>query len=180
MSFEPVFLVAGGLALVLMGLAVYQFRKLLGTQSPATPAPAETLFSPLRYRPMTRLLKEMDFQFLASQPGYRPDIAARLRTRRIAIFRSYLESLTKEFDHLHRALRLLTLYADHDRSEVAKVLLEQRFQFTLRMIEVRMRLAFFWLGIRPIDVSGLVETVEALRGQVRQLSAPLAVQPAMA
>ena len=46
-----------------------------------------------RYRPMLRLLDERDIEFLRSQPGFTPRMAARLRAQRTQIFRGYLRNL---------------------------------------------------------------------------------------
>ncbi|MBL8178696.1 MAG: hypothetical protein JNK48_28740 [Bryobacterales bacterium] len=133
---------------------------------------------PLRLRPMERLLREEDFAFLAGQPGYRPEIGKQLRLRRLALFRAYLAELSAEFHDLHRKLRLLALYAPTDRTDLARVLMEQRMLFGYRMMEIELRLMLFRFGMKPVDVSGLVEMVETMRGQVGELSAGLAPQSA--
>ncbi len=122
---------------------------------------------------MQRLLREDDFVFLSMQSGYRPEIAAGLRARRIAVYRRYVTLLGDEFNRLHKALRLLTLYAETDRAEASRVLVEQRLLFTYRLLQVHLRLAFFRFGVRPLDVSSLVETVDSMRASVQQLSASL-------
>src|SRR5215471_20655160 len=58
-------------------------------------------FSLARYEPMGRLLAEEDFVFLAAQPGYRPEIGAKLRRERRQIFRLYLRELSRDFHRLH-------------------------------------------------------------------------------
>lgn len=135
---------------------------------------------PIRLRPMARLLNEADFQFLASQPGYNPAIARRLRLRRISIFRSYLDHLATDFHQLHRKLRILALYAPTDRADLSRLLVEQRLLFATQMFRIRFRLILFRFGWKPADVSGLVDLVESLRFQVSELSSGLAAQTAPA
>ena len=43
-------------------------------------------FSISRYRPMLRLLSEDDYEFLASQAGYKGKIASQLRAERRKVF----------------------------------------------------------------------------------------------
>src|SRR5579862_7271657 len=62
-------------------------------------------FTLARYQPMERLLAEEDFLFLASQPGYTPEIGAKLRRERRRIFRLYLRELAHDFLHLHAEAR---------------------------------------------------------------------------
>ncbi|MBS1829965.1 MAG: hypothetical protein JST93_31995 [Acidobacteria bacterium] len=140
------------------------------------PAALATTRNPIRLRPMARLLNEADFQFLARQPGYRPEIARQLRLRRIHIFRSYLGYLAMDFHQLHRKLRILALYSPTDRADLSRLLLEQRLLFATQMFRVRLRLVLFRFGWKPADVSGLVDLVESLRLQVSELSAGLATQ----
>lgn len=124
----------------------------------------------LSFRPMERLLRESDFQFLAAQPGYHPQIGRQLRAHRVRIMRKYVDQVSVEFRRLHLSLRLLTLHAGHDNPEIARELLLQRILFHRRMVEVRIRLALFGFGLEPIHVGGLVRMVDQLRSHVDSLS----------
>jgi len=126
---------------------------------------------------MHRLLAADDFAFLGRQPGFHSQVAAKLRARRVSIFKTYLNSLETEFSRLHRALRLLTLVAGHDRPEIAQLLLEQRVQFTFRLWDARIRLALFGFGVRPADLSGVADAIQQLRERVQILQAPLQSAP---
>ena len=57
-------------------------------------------FSVKSYAPMERLLEKSDWAFLASQPGYRPEIGKRLMSQRRKIFRAYLRLLVRDFNQL--------------------------------------------------------------------------------
>ena len=120
----------------------------------------------IRLRPMARLLQEADFEFLAKQPGYRPEIARNLRRRRLEIFQTYLSYMGAEFHRLHRILRIMALTSAADRGELSKLLVEQRLLFTVRMFQVRLRLTFFRFGWKPVDVTAMVDLIEELRLQV--------------
>src|SRR5712691_4096783 len=80
------------------------FRILVQRTRPGACDPLEWLddFSAAVYRPMERLLDARDRAFLASQPGFEPSIARRLRRQRIGIFQSYLRGMIRDF---HRLLR---------------------------------------------------------------------------
>ena len=141
---------------------------------PARSAVLTASRTPIRFRPMGRLLNEADFEFLAKQPGYRPEIGRQLRVRRVALFQTYLNHLAVEFHDLHRKLRILSLYSPVDRADLSRLLVEQRLLFGFRMFEIRLRLLFFRFGMKPVDVSGMVEVVESMRQQVAEMSAGLA------
>src|SRR5437016_2201041 len=72
-------------------------------------------FSAVSYRPMERLLDKRDYTFLASQPGYVPSIARRLRRQRIAIFQSYLHGILRDFHRLMGVAQIIMVYAGQDR-----------------------------------------------------------------
>jgi hypothetical protein len=178
MPTQTVFFVMGCCALLLFALAAVFARLAAGSRSWRPLHPRSQM--PVRFGPMQRLLRDDDFVFLSSQPGYRRDIAAGLRARRIALYRRYIALLSDEFNRLHKALRLLTLYAETDRAETSRILVEQRILFTCRLLQVHLRLALFRFGVKPLDVSSLVATVDSMRASVQQLSASLTPRPSQA
>ncbi len=167
MPTQTILLVMGGCALLLLALAGVLAR-LPGSDGRRSLSPQPRM--PVQFRPMRRLLAEDDFVFLSTQPGYRPEIAANLRTRRIAVYRRYVALLGAEFSRLHKALRLMTLYAERDRAEASRILVEQRILFTYRMMQVQARLLFFRFGVKPLDVSPLVATIDSMRASLQQIS----------
>lgn len=175
MPTQTVFLVLGGCALLLLAVAGVLTRLLAGSHSQRSVRLREQ--RPVRFHPMQRLLGEDDFAFLSSQPGYRPEIGARLRAHRATMYRRYIGLLSIEFNRLHKSLRLLTLYAETDRAETSRILVEQRILFSYRLLQAHLRLEFYSFGVKPLDVSSLVETVDSMRSSVRQLSASLTPAP---
>lgn len=121
-----------------------------------------------------RLFNEADFEYLERQPGYRPEIGRKLRAERARIFKSYLSQMAREFARLHHSLRVLTIEAGADRPEVSRALLEQQMLFSMYMAKARMRVALFQLGVKPMEVQGLVEMLDRMQNQVNQLSKPVA------
>jgi hypothetical protein len=134
----------------------------------------------VRLAPMERLLSSADFDFLASEPGFRPGMKKRLRAQRVATFQSYLSQVKVEFHQLHRQLRLLTLQAGVDSPELAKALVEQRVQFSLRLMQVEYRLFLFRFGMAPVNVQGIATVIEQMREQVAQLHFSVALPSASA
>src|SRR5205807_919477 len=113
------------------------FRSLLSAGS-AQPVDRSWLdeFSIAKYRPMQRLLSERDYEFLAMQSGFTPDIARRLRAERRKIFRAYLRSLVRDFNRISAAARELVAHAPEDHSELAGQLLRYQVMFAIGVAAV--------------------------------------------
>jgi hypothetical protein len=165
-DYTVLYLAGAMTATLLLVASVLAFRLLHRT----SPSHSEIVPRVVRFQPMQRLLREADFEFLAAQPGFRPEVARLLRARRAQIMRKYIHQISAEFDRLHLALRLLALQAHRDRPDIARELVVQKLLFQRRMFEIRVRLALFGYGIKPAHLGELVRTVDALRGQVESLS----------
>jgi len=116
-----------------------------------------------RYRLMERLLAGEDFLFLAAQPGYRPEIGAKLRRERRRIFRLYLRELAGDFRRLHAEARRMIANSTAEHSELVGVLMRQQLTFRFGLAAIELRLALNGLGLGLVDVRGLVDSVEAMR-----------------
>jgi len=127
-----------------------------------------------RYRPMMRLLDELDLKSLQSQPGFTPRMAEQLRLERCQAFRGYLRGLETDFRRVCTAVKLLMLQAQYDRPDLATVLLRNQAAFALGMATVNVRLFCYRHGICRVDVSGLVRTFEAMRLELRSLTPAVA------
>jgi len=126
-------------------------------------------FSVESFAPMERLLDQSDFEFLSQQPGYRPEIGARLLKERKKLFLGYLRLLIGDFNQLLRIARLMIVYSAEDRAEFAKVLWRQQVTFYFAICAVRVRVALYPLGWTSLDVSRLMQGLENMRSQVAQL-----------
>jgi hypothetical protein len=135
-------------------------------------------FSVAKYRPMERLFVEEDYEFLAAQPGFHPRIYTKLQAERRRVFRHYLRCLSRDFDRLYAAAKMLLLDAPQDRPEFARLLLKQRFVFAYAMASVEAHLVLQGWGIGKVDVRPLVTALESMRDQLRQLA--LESQPQVA
>jgi len=124
-------------------------------------------FSLVKYRLMERMLMEADYKFLASQPGYTPALAKRLRIERRQIFRAYLRSLARDFLRLHAVARWVLARGTQDRPELAVKLMRQQVNFMCVWFFIEARLA---LRLGVIDVTPLVHAVEGLRSQLGEMA----------
>jgi hypothetical protein len=122
-----------------------------------------------RYRPMLRLLNEDDLSFLASQPGYTPQMGRRFRAQRCQIFRNYLRWLRADFERVCTALRVLMVQSQHDRPDLAAVLLQQRIAFALGLISIQFHLFLYRWGFAGVDVDAAMGAFDSLRAELRQL-----------
>lgn len=146
------------LALGALGLAILRSRPV-----PASPGTdwVEN-FSLDRYRPMYRLLREEDYDFLRSQPGYHRSIEKRLRRERRLILKSYLRNLRCDFSRLYRAGMEMALMSVEDRSELVGSLMRLRLDFYRAMAVVELRLALNGFGIEATDFEATFEPLRQL------------------
>jgi hypothetical protein len=119
-----------------------------------------------RYKPMLRLLSADDEQMLAGNPAVLRDF----RKQRIAIFRMYLRSLTKDYGTLLAGIRTAMAYSADDRPELATALSKNRVHFTMAVCRIEYGLFLYSFGVGSVDVSGLVEAIDGLRKQVSILT----------
>ena len=133
-----------------------------------------TGFSVSRYQPMEYLLSEEDFAFLASQPGYEPEIGARWKRERRRIFRLYLDELKRDFQRLHAEARVMAANADAESAELVGILMRQQVSFWRAMAGLELRLALRAAGIGKVNVRPLLELLEAMRADLARVRAPQA------
>lgn len=126
-------------------------------------------FSAARYRPMQRLLSDVDKQFLQSRVGGDFRVARRLRRQRIAIFAQYLSEMRRDFSRLSLAMRELVTCAPDDQSELISSLIGMEWRFRRNLAEVYLRLGLYTLGLTKLDVSPLVRGLESFESGIRQL-----------
>jgi len=123
-----------------------------------------------RYRPMLRLLDDRDFRLLRSQPGFTPDMTARVRLQRCQIFRQYLDSLNSDFQQGVQILKMLMAQSSQDRPDLARVLVRMQILFALGMVLVRVRLFLYRWGLAKVDISPLIGMFDFLRDKLRGLA----------
>jgi hypothetical protein len=115
-----------------------------------------------RYKPMLRLLSDTDLGFAATNPKLR----SRIRSQRRELFRGYLRCLTKDYARLLSGVRGMMVESAVDRPDLAKALARNRVSFALALCHIELHLQLHALGVGKVDVSGLVEALDSLRGAV--------------
>jgi len=172
-SADKMQLVIGISVLVFLGLlggAMLLIRK-VAFEGGNLPLTAEWIgeLSVERYRPMMRLLDGADLEFLRSQPGFKPEMARRIRAQRCQIFAGYLHCLTADFRRVCSAVHLLMLHSGHDRPDLAAILVRHQVMFATGMLMIHARLLLYGWGICGVDVSNLVRIFDVMRLELRSL-----------
>jgi hypothetical protein len=126
-----------------------------------------------RYSALAGLLHPRDFEFLRTQPGYTPELSARLRADRLKIAECYLSQLERD-------VRLLLNFANHalvvsgeDRDGLSAFLLKQELSFAAKLAFLRAEIGLMKLGLlHQVSFDGLLESLRPLVLQSRVLALP--------
>jgi hypothetical protein len=153
-------------------LIAFMFRQVIFYWAISPDASDSEVFTLESYEPMARLLSEEDFVFLAAQPGYRPEMGAKLRRDRMRIFRLYLRELAQDFRRLHREARAMVAESQAEYADMVGLLLRQQFTFWLTMTAVELRLVAWPVKHSTVDVRGLLQSMEAMRLDLARFAAP--------
>lgn len=160
-------IVTGGALILALALLI---RK-VAVPSGNLPVTAEWIdeLSVERYRPMLRLLDGEDLEFLRTQPGFTPKMAARLRSQRCQIFRGYMRCLSSDFSRVCSAIKLVMLQSGHDRPDLAGALLRHQAMFAAGLLTVQCRVLLYRWGLCGVDVTSLVKIFDMMRLELRTL-----------
>ncbi len=111
---------------------------------------------------MENLLSERDFQFLAEQPGYKPEMARKLRVERRRICHSYLKSLNHDFNHLYAVAMQSAARSESGGEELVAALVRQKLLFRRSILGIRFSLTLNALGIGKVDAAPAIEAFRML------------------
>ncbi len=128
-------------------------------------------FSTANYVPIHRLFNEQDFRFLATQPGYQPDIARQLRADRREIVAAYLQWLTRDFNQLLAIAKMMLVHSNEDRPGFGGALLWQQITFYYAVTSLRCRLALAPMGWTVPDIRKLIQPIESMLSQLQRPAA---------
>jgi hypothetical protein len=172
-----IILSAFGAAGLLLALAFFLVLRRLAPRSTTLPVTLEWIddLSLDRYRPMLRLLDEDDLAVLTGHPGFGRARAGRIRADRCAIFRDYLRSMSLDFGRICKAIEILLVQSQHDRPDLAVLVLKQKACFTLAVMEVHVRLVMFRYGWGTVNVASLMGVFDGLRFELRSMVPAAAV-----
>ena len=155
----------------LLAVFLFLFRRLASRVGPeAVMADWLDSFSIETYAPMARLLDQKDFDFLAAQPGYDPEIAKRLLSERRKVFTAYLQQLVCDFNRLHSAARLVMVHSSHDLPEFAKALWRQQLRFFYMVSLLRCKLALYPWGWKGVDLAKIMEPLQTMRTVLQNIN----------
>jgi hypothetical protein len=124
-----------------------------------------------RYRPMDRLLRESEWDYLASQPGFDSARIRTIKSERRKLFRGYLKCMSADFASVCYLIRVLMVQSPVARPDLAKAIGKFRLQYAIALMRVEVRLLAHTAGVTSvaIDVSGLTSSLEQLGAQLRSL-----------
>ena len=159
------FLFIAALLLITFGAVALQFALKMRSLGSRTTGEMP-VFGADRYRPMLRLLSDDDLAFVSADSK----LHRTLRARRRDLFRGYLRCLTRDYARLLAGVRQAMVNSAVDRPDLARALARNRALFAMAICKVEFRLALHATGVGSVDISGLVDALEALRGTVRVLS----------
>jgi hypothetical protein len=148
---------------VALSRTLLRYREGAGTELVAEDSPTVSLS---RYSVLKRLTGEEDEQFLRELPGFKAEMAKRLRRQRRAIVRMYLRELAGDFHSLHRAARRIVADAPEEHADLVGGLLRQQIRFWSCLAAIELRLALAPLGLPNVDTGRLLDVVEGLRAAV--------------
>src|SRR5229473_176221 len=165
-------LLGAALFLLLLGMGFGMlFAKLLARERTSPLADDwDDIFSVGRYRAMERLLEDADYQYLASKSGNNRTLEKQLRERRLGIFHSYITCLSQDFTRICKAIKKVMVDSQVDRPDLAGLLMKQHFIFTLTVLSIEFRLGLYHFGIGTPDGRDLINSLDAMCGQLRRLS----------
>ena len=116
-----------------------------------------------RYQALVQLFDPQDFEFLKRQPGYTPELSARLKSDRLAIAESYLDELQTDFRLLLNFANRASAEGGIDLDNFSAFLLKQEFRFAASMVRLRGELVLMKIGLhRQIQFERLLDTVRPL------------------
>ncbi len=164
---------------ILLGAAFTALLRRLASADRLNPLPDEPpdVFSPEWDRDLRRLLVQADQRFPRSHPGT-PRTDRESRKIRVRIFRGYMLQLFDEARRILRALKLIIITSETDRSDLASAVFKLQILFAVSVLLVEVKLTLYRIGWVGIDASSLTGSLSAIRAQL-QSSVALA-QPAQA
>ena len=129
-------------------------------------------FNVARYQGLAKLFDREDFDFLTRQPGFSPELVARLRVDRLKIASSYLDRLERDVRQLLSIANRSLATATHDQGDFSAFLLKQEFRFATSLLSIRFQLFLIRCGLlRYARFDAVLDILPPLVLQSRLLSA---------
>lgn len=132
-------------------------------------------FSVSTYSAMEGLLDDRDFDFLSRQSGFDLSLYRKLRRERLSIFHQYLKRLVLDFNRLHFSARVLLAHMPQDQSEAFSGLMMLKLRFSALVVRTQASYLLCLIGLRTLEVRGLLQQLEEMNSQLLVLSAEQSV-----
>ena len=129
----------------------------------------DEICSPTRYQAMQRILEEGDPQLFFRDAR----MEKQKRAERVQVLRGYLRRMSSDFNRISGAIKLLMIQSQTDRPDLARILISQKFQFTVALISMEWKLSLYGLGLSGVDArqfASLSGTLQALRSELQFLA----------
>jgi len=165
-----VVVIAGAVLMLLAAAFTNLLRRLVSGDrlNPLADEPTD-VFSPEWDRHLERLLGQADERFPRAHPGNQ---RADRESRKIRV------QLFDEARRILRALKLVIITSETDRSDLASAVLKLQILFVVSAISVEVKLALYQFGWSGMDASSLTGSLSAVRAQLQPFVA--LTQPAQA
>jgi len=129
-------------------------------------------FTVARYQGLAKLFDREDFNFLQRQPGFSPELTARLRADRLKIARSYVDRLAHDVRQLLLIANQSLATATHDEGDFSAFLLKQEYLFAAGLVSIRFQLFLMRCGLlRYVRFDAVLDILPPLVLQSKLLSA---------
>jgi hypothetical protein len=173
-----VVVIAGAVLMLLATAFTNLLRRLVSGDrlNPLADEPTD-VFSEEWDRHLERLLGQADERFPRPHPG-NPRADEESRKIRVRIFRGYMLQLFDEARRILRALKLVIITSETDRSDLASAVLKLQILFVVGAVSVEVKLALYQFGWSGMDASSLTGSLSAVRAQLQPFVA--LTQPAQA
>lgn len=160
---------AGCFMLMAVGFGLVLARLISRNRILLTGDESDPICSPMRYRPIERLLAEADQKILASLGDRNKERLA--RKVRAKIFRGYTKQLSEDLNQISQAIKAIMVTSPVDRPDLAGFLMKQQLIFAFSMMWAEVKLLLYESGWSGIDVRRLRESVDTLCAQLGSLTA---------
>lgn len=127
-------------------------------------------FSLMKYRPMLRLASQMDRKYLSA--AHSDKLASCYRKIQRGLLREYLRDASKDFNRLYSIANAKCVQASADPGDLSMVLFEQQMSFFLLVWGIEARLVLDSILPFAMDLKPLMNSMEGLAKQTRQLARP--------
>ena len=127
-------------------------------------------FSLQTYRPMLRLATQMDRRYLSG--AHSDSLAGCYRKIQRGLLREYLRDAAKDFNRMYAIANARAVRAASDPGDLSMALFEQQMTFIMLIWGIEARLVLD--GILPfaLDLKPLIDSIEDLAQQTRELARP--------